>query len=85
MTVVGGDAPPSLADAATQIGLAVSDLNERFGVVLIDPDRKLYAVEVRADRLPSKEGKATQWRGPFANPPIKPLSPGKGRSQGEEH
>lgn len=75
MTVQGGDTPPSLAEAASQLGVATSDLDAGFGVIAIDPRRKLYAVEVRADRLPQQRDLAAPYRGPYANPPIEPLGP----------
>jgi len=73
MTVTGTDGPPSLAEAAAQLGMAVGDLVAAFGVVPVDPDRSLYAVEARADRVPPQATEA--YRGPYSNPPIAPFGP----------
>jgi len=75
MTITGGDTPPSLAEAASQLGVAVADLNGEFGVVAVDPDRKLYTVEVRADRLPAQPEGQAPYPGPFSNPRIEPFGP----------
>lgn len=77
MTVTGQEGPPSLAEAAAQLGMAVGDLDPTFGVVPVDPDRKLYAVEALADRVPPQE--TENYRGPYSNPQIAPFSsPGPG-------
>jgi len=77
-TVEAPSGPPSLADAAARLRLAVSDLDPNFGVVLIDPARHLYAVstltDIGAHRPPSAPGVA----GPFANPRIDPFGPPRG-------
>jgi hypothetical protein len=76
MTVTGKDGPPSLSDAARQLGVAVGDLNAGFGVVPIDPDHKLYAVEVDADRFAADQ-LGQPYKGPFSNPTIAPFGPPK--------
>ena len=73
MTVTGNDGPPSLAEAAAQLGMAVGDLDPGFGVVPVDPDRKLYTVEARADRVLAQGTEA--YRGPYSNPQIAPFGP----------
>lgn len=75
MTIVGGKTPPSLAEAASQLGLPLSDLNSAFGVISIDPERSLYAVEVRADGEPVQSGASSAYRGPYSNPRIAPFGP----------
>jgi len=78
MTVFGKEAAPSLADAAAQLGLDISDLNQEFGVVAIDPQEKLYAVEVKkADGTYEKQTQGA-FHGPYSNPMIAPF-----RSEGE--
>lgn len=84
MTVSGSKGPPSLDDAAKQLGVRVDDLNAVFGVVPVDPDRGVYSVEVRADRIPAKAAEAEPYRGPFANPPIAPLGPIQGDSSSDD-
>lgn len=75
MTVTGSNGPPSLAEAAAQLGIALSDLNADFGVVVVDPERRLYAVEVDSTRIPLKESEGQPFRGPFSNPRIEPMGP----------
>lgn len=75
MTVVSVGAPPSLAEAAVSLGVETQDLNAAFGVVPIDKDRGLYAVEVRADRLPQSTTAEEAYRGPFSSPRIAPFGP----------
>ena len=46
--------------------VAIADLNDGFGVVPVDPDQGLYALEIDADKVPAQsEGKP--YRGPFAS------------------
>jgi hypothetical protein len=68
LTVRGSSGPPDLAAAARQLGLEADELDADFGVVVIDPDLKLYAVRSaspRAARLP----------GAHADPKIEPMGP----------
>ena len=68
LTVRGSSGPPDLAAAAKQLGLEVDELDAEFGIVLIDPDLKLYAVRSaspRAAKLPSAQ----------ADPKIEPMGP----------
>ena len=83
MTIVAGRQPPSLDQAAASLGVSTADLNADFGVVPIDPQEGLYAVEVRADRLPQQQpDRTTPYRGPFSTPRIEPFGgpPAKGPS-----
>ena len=82
MTVVA-DKPPSLAEAAGLLGVAVADLDEAFGVVPVDPAQGLYAVEVDADKLPA-EPAGQPYRGPFSSPRIGSLGMPKKSSSGDE-
>ena len=76
MTVSLPHAVPSLAEAATQLGVALADVDETFGLVPVDPEKGLYAVQVRADKLPSEtQDRGAGFRGPWSNPSIEPLSP----------
>jgi|GEM_PF-1048937 len=73
VTVTGEDASLSLEGAAEQLGVEPADLDGEFGVVPIDPRRNLYAVQVRADRLPPDFASSEPFRGPFASPEIAPF------------
>ena len=74
MTVRGTDRPPTIESAAEQLGVAVEDIDTAYGVVLVNPDERLFAVQVRADRLPASN-KSQTYRGPFANPRIDAFAP----------
>ncbi|CAL8971851.1 hypothetical protein RHODGE_RHODGE_00099 [Rhodoplanes serenus] len=88
MTVTGAERPPSLAEAAVELGLTADALNPEFGVVPIDPARRLFAVEVWADRLAvpgapaaghdaaGQDAADDDYRGPYANPEIAPFGLG---------
>ncbi|MBC7736743.1 MAG: hypothetical protein H7245_05855 [Candidatus Saccharibacteria bacterium] len=72
MLVTGTYAPPTLADAAKQLGVDLADCDSDFGVVTINPDRQLYSVRVDAKKLPEGgDGES----GPFSDPPIAPMGP----------
>lgn len=70
MTVTHKGSPPTLADAAEQLGLGDGDLNAGFGVVPIDPEKGTYCVEAIADRLPSPDDTSETYHGPYSNPTI---------------
>ncbi len=81
MTIVA-DKPPSLAEAAALLGVAVADLNEAFGVVPVDAAQGLYAVEVDADKVPAQAKEGEPYRGPFSSPRIAPMGTPKKSSSG---
>jgi hypothetical protein len=74
MTVVGRGRAPSRTAAAKQLGLKVSDIDRVFGVLPVDPEKDLYAVRVRADRINPKWA-GSQFQGPFADPEIASIAP----------
>lgn len=80
MTVTGGEDPPTIESAAAQLGVRVDDVDADFGVVSINPAAHLYAVRVRADRLPARDLTEEPYRGPFEDPKIEPLAPRRHKS-----
>lgn len=79
MTVVVHGEPPDLARAATELGVAVEDMDGAFGVVPIDPERCRYAVQVRADKVPPESRDASgEYGGPWSNSKIEPFGPVRG-------
>jgi len=69
-------ATPSIERAAEMLGVNAEAMDRGFGVVLIDPSKHLYAVQVRASALPaSGTGSADGYSGPFANPRIDTFGP----------
>jgi hypothetical protein len=71
---------PDLQSAAAQLGVSVADLDEEFGVQLLDPERNLYAVRVCGESLPLGGADQGTYRGPFSNPRIAPFGPSKKRT-----
>jgi hypothetical protein len=80
MTVTMPQGAPSIAAAANQLGVKPEDIDAAYGVVPVDPDRGLYAVQVRADRLPRQlEGVGEGYRGPWFESPHRAIWPDSGR------
>ena len=78
LTVRGkGQSAPSYESAARQIGVAKEDVDHSYGIVLLDPAKSLYAVQVRADRIPPVTADAGTYNGPFADPVIAPFATGR--------
>jgi hypothetical protein len=77
MTVEIPGEKPGIARAAEALGVAPDALDGAFGVVSIDPDKHLYAVQVRQDALAKGTSidTAGEYHGPFANPRIAPFGP----------
>jgi len=59
-----------------KLGLAAGELDERFGVVAVDPERQLYAIKA-SDAVAAK----LEARGhvPFSNVRIEPFGPPKAK------
>jgi hypothetical protein len=75
VTVRASDGPPSLDTAARELGVSVDDIDATFGVVPLDVHGGLYAVQVRADRLPNNFEDRDPYRGPYSNPRIDTFGP----------
>lgn len=75
MTVQSKDGPPTLEAAARQLGVEVEAVDTTFGVVLVDPKRGLYSVQVDAAQLPPEAAAGEAYRGPFSNPYIESFGP----------
>jgi hypothetical protein len=65
---------PSLADAAGVLHMPLASFDPGFGVVMIDPARKTYAV--RASGGPVGDAAASgQGAGPYSDPQIESFGP----------
>ncbi len=78
MTVRGGGEPMTLELAATQLGIATSDIDGDYGIVSLDTQNRLFAVKVRAGSLPPSPVGGGDYRGPFVDPRIEPAGPVEG-------
>jgi hypothetical protein len=82
LTVPGG--APSLAEAAKRLHVDLSDMDATFGVVPVDPDHGLYAVQVRAGRT-RKQTEGAGYQGPWSNPTIAPFGPVQGGTASDKN
>ena len=72
MTVELAAGGESLSAAAGALNLPEAAIDPDFGLVPVDRERRLYAVQVKAEALPAARlGDAN--RGPYSNPPIAPF------------
>jgi hypothetical protein len=74
-TVTASDGPPTIEEAAKQLGLKSEDIDRNFGVVPIDPARRLYSVQAFVQKAPDNSASGTDHKGPFSNPDIEPFGP----------
>ena len=74
MTVECLSPSPTIKDAAKALGVPVSAIDPAFGVIIIDPQRHLFAVQVESTAVTGGEG-AKSYRGPFSNPRIETFRP----------
>ena len=88
MTVHGSDGAPSIAQAASELGVSVADIDDRFGIVPINPAEGLYAVQVKESSVDARgtgDADRSKYRGPYSNPRIAPFGPVQsGKEPGEE-
>lgn len=75
MTVKSPAGVPSVESAATILNVSPSDMDPSFGVVPIDPEKGLYAVQVKAGALATRQNSGAQFDGPFSNPRIEGYGP----------
>lgn len=69
---------PTPDSVAGYLGLAVSDLQESYGVVPVGATGRLFSVMVAKDKFDRMSDEAKRnIEGPFANPKIAPFGPVK--------
>lgn len=59
---------PTLAEAAEALGVKVSDCDPDFGVVVIDPSKRVFSVMSRSCHTTNPDG--TPFNGPWSDPRI---------------
>lgn len=78
MTITSPRGAPTLSEAARQLGVSVENMDHAFGVVPIDPEKGIYAVQVKGPQA-TQQGSG-QFHGPWSNPRIEPFGPVKNGS-----
>jgi hypothetical protein len=68
MTFTATSDNPTLAEAAKALGVKVEDCDPQFGVVVIDPAKRLYSVMSRSCNTTNPDG--TRFTGPWSDPRI---------------
>ena len=74
-TIASPSGPTTLHEVSLRLHVALSALDEEFGVTLIDPRQGLYAVMVDEGAAKDLETNSPGVRGPFSNPPIGTFGP----------
>jgi hypothetical protein len=76
LTIRAPEGPPTIAAVRERYGLSADDIDERFGVVAVDPADHAYTILVEqsaASRITPGQGWDVE--GPFSNPRIEPFGP----------
>lgn len=68
MTFTAKSDHPTLAEAAKALGVKVEDCDANFGVVVIDPGKRLFSVMSRSCNTTNPDG--TPFTGPWSDPRI---------------
>lgn len=78
MTIACPEGAPGLDRAAELLGVPTAEMDRSFGVVVLDPQRGLYAVQVHETAIrerPASDADDEAVKGPFSNPRIAPFGP----------
>jgi len=70
MTIQPTEPGLTLEGVREHYGLAPGEVDERFGVILIDPRRNLFTVRIAESALERVRGDDWRVEGPFADPEI---------------
>jgi hypothetical protein len=74
MTVKLKDEDPNLDQVSDVLGIPVSELDEAFGVIAVDRQQGLFAVQIRENAIVDIKGSEDcDVNGPFSNVRIEPL------------
>lgn len=69
-TIEAQQGRPTMAEVARKLQVGEADIDQSFGVVLIDPKRGLYTVRVRQQSGARPDTTDPEVKGPFADPGI---------------
>lgn len=79
-TIESPTGTPSLSEAAQKLHVDTRDLDESFGVVLIDPQKHLYTVLVNEEAAGHVRAPGKSVKGPYSNPRIGTYGPPQSES-----
>jgi len=68
---------PTIEEICERYGFRSDEIDDRFGVIEIDPQDHLYTILVDSDAAQRVRGERETHppEGPYANPPIQPFGP----------
>ena len=69
-TLVNGASCPTIEDAAEILNVSVSDIYKPHGVVNINPEKNIYSVMAREDKVKAAYSDADKYFGPWSSPEI---------------
>lgn len=69
-TIEAQQGRPTMAEVAQKLQVGEADIDQSFGVVLIDPKRGLYTVRIRQQSGANPDTNNPEVKGPFADPGI---------------
>lgn len=69
-TVEGFESPPTVEQVAKRLGVLSLDIDPSFGIVLIDPQRGMYGVQIPENRVWPRANDSEEKSGPWSSPPI---------------
>ena len=73
MTVRGLAENPSVEDVAKMLGVPVSAIDAKFGIIIVDVERHICTVRVDSDQLPKDTEHSEGVSGPYSDPKIAPF------------
>jgi hypothetical protein len=68
---------PTIDEICERYGFQPDEIDDRFGVIEVDPQDRLYTILVDSDAAQRARGERETHppEGPYANPPIQPFGP----------
>ena len=74
------DSDFSIEKMASYLDIEINDIDEEFGVICIDPEKRRYALMVNSDVVKTiKNKRRCQISGPFSNPKIEVFNTSKNK------
>lgn len=73
MTVRGLAENPSVEDVAKLLGVPVTAIDAKFGIIIVDVERHICTVRVDSEQLPKGTDQPEGVSGPYSDPKIAPF------------